>query len=109
MYLKLEENTSDKSEKNLDKEQIFNYLNETFKLNQVPEKKVKKHLLEFLSNHKTVLEILDMFNIEEEYFIEIILTKYSTLFTPKFVKDYRKILSNRKKLITRNKSKYVNR
>lgn len=91
-------NTSDTSEKNLDKEQIFNYLNETFDLNNVPEKKVKKYIMELLSKHKVIMELLARFNIDEEYFIEILISKYAPLFTPKFVKDYRKILISRKKL-----------
>jgi len=102
MNFNLEANTSDMSEKNLDKEQIFKYLNDTFNLNTIPEKKIKKYILEFLSKHKVIIDILDLFNITEEYFIEILISKYANIFTPKFVKDYRKILVNRKKIIRKN-------
>lgn len=103
MNLKLGTNTSEVSEKNLDKEQIFKYLNETFNLDTIPEKKIKKYIMELLSKHKVIMELLARFNITEEYFIEILISKYAPLFTPKFVKDYRKILISRKKLTNKTK------
>lgn len=83
-----EENSEKETERDIDSEILYQYLEIKHQFSKLETKKQRKLLLDIFLNKDMFELVLKQIHIDEKYFMELLVVRYGSLFTPSFIKKY---------------------
>lgn len=83
-----EENSERDTERDIDSEILYTYLEVKHQFSTLETKKQRRLLIDIFYDKEAFSALLKHIHIDERYFMELLINRYDNLFTPSFIKKY---------------------